>query len=89
MPEAALPDAEITTYFLDTFVAVAEEYDHLTAILADRLGMYLLDLMELNGHRVVSGVSYVFPEPEGPVPYPEGFTVLRASVNVQEMDATI
>lgn len=90
MPEAALPDVEITTYYIETFVPVSESYDELTIRLSDGLGLFLLDLMTAQGYRVVSGVSYVFPEPEmDGVAYPDGFTALRASVDVQEMDANV
>jgi hypothetical protein len=89
MPETVLPDADVTTYYLDTIIAVADSYDDLNITLVDGLSMYLLDLMVLQEFRIVSGVSVSFPEPEGPVEYPEGFTVLRVSVDAQEMDVSI
>jgi hypothetical protein len=86
--ETALPDVEITGYYVETLVATAAEHEDLTASTADALGMYLLDLMDAQGWRIVSGVRYTFPPPTI-APHPDGFCVLRAEVSVQEFDITI
>lgn len=86
MPEPVLPDCEVSTYFLETFVSTDESMDAWTIRLCDGLGLYLLDLMAQKGYRIVSGVTFSFPEPRGGVEYPAGLAVLRAEVEVQEFD---
>lgn len=86
MAETVLPDAEITTYFLETFVPTGETFDAMTQRIGDGTGMYLLDLMAQKGYRVVSGVTVSFPEPRGGIEYPDGLCVLRVEVEVQEFD---
>lgn len=87
MPETVLPDTEVTSYFLETLVPVSG-HDELVNRIGEGVGMYLLDLMAEHGYRVVSGVRMSMPEP-ALVEYPDGLAVLRAEVDVQELDVTV
>lgn len=90
MADVPVPDVEISTFFIETMVpvttvaAATAPGQQMSAV--DTLSLYLLDLMELQGYRVVSGVRVEIPEPDGPVEYPTGWTVLRLHVDVQEFD---
>lgn len=87
-----LPDVEVSAYYLDTIVPmsiVAEPGAGVQLSAVDTLSLYLLDLMAMQGYRVVSGVRVELPEPEGPVDYPEGWVALRLVVDVQEFDVGV
>lgn len=88
MAETIVPDIEVTTYFVETFVPV-EGFDSLVVRISEGVGMYLLDLMRQQGKRIVSGVRYEFPEPLGGVEYPNGLAALRAEVDCQDFDIAV
>lgn len=88
-----VPDVEVSSYYLDTMVPLAvvaqpvEGVSRMSAV--DTLSLYLLDLMAMQGYRVVSGVRVDLPTKESPVDYPEGWTALRLVVDAQEFDVGV
>jgi len=79
----------LQTYKLETLCPLGQVDDARPTLPAaehaDALGMYLLDLMRAHDYEVVGGVRYEVPEPEV-APYPAGWCVLRALVDVREFD---
>ncbi len=88
----AVPGVEVEPYYLESMVpmsvvaAASAPGQQMSAV--DTLSLYLLDLMAFHGYRVVSGVRVEIVEPEN-VPYPEGWTVVRLVVDVQEFDVDV
>ena len=75
-----------TTYFFESLLPIylAEHGG------AEIIGMYLLDLVAVQGYRTVSGVRYEVVEPaDGMPPHPAGWCYLRALVDVQEFDVEV
>lgn len=83
-------DPTLTVYKLETLVPlVGREPEGVDAgEHAAALGMYLLDLMHSHEYEIVGGVWFEVPEPEA-APYPEGWCVLRALVQVREFDIDV
>lgn len=86
MPDEPLPGVSVTTYVFDAFML---RYQAEWTSTRNDVGMYLLDLVTMQDFRVVSGVTFDEPAPEGPVDYPPGWCVLRAMVDVQEWDVEV
>jgi hypothetical protein len=87
---AEIEAPETTVYKLETLVPlVGREPEGIDAgEHAAALGMYLLDLMAAQEYEVTGGVWFEVPEPEA-APYPEGWAVLRALVEVREFDVDV
>lgn len=85
MAETVLPGVEVSVFFLESFVPLNAEK---AAPHLDALGLYLIDLMQAQGYRVVSGVAYEMLESEV-CPYPSGWGGVRAMIQVQEFDAEL
>lgn len=73
-------DEDITSYYLRTFARRGED----TAWLAE----HLLALMRARHYEVVSEVR-ITPVPALLVPWPDGFVMLHAEVDVREFDTVI
>lgn len=93
MPDQIAAGVPVQTYYLDAIMplSVVDEprAPGINLPGVDAMSLYLLDLMRMQEYRVVSGVSVQVVEPEGPVPYPDGWTVLRVTVQVQEFDVDV
>lgn len=78
-------EPEVTRYFIEGLVPVCHGEKAV-----ESYGMYLLDLMAVQGYEPVSGVSFEVVEPGDLMPaYPAGWFLLRAFVDVREFDCVI
>jgi hypothetical protein len=78
-------DRTVTSYYHESLVpdGVAERQDY-----RNQYSLFLLDLMASNDFEVCSGVR-CFEAPEGHTPYPLGYTIMRAEVDVYEYDIEV